>query len=102
MCVSVFVRKLRKTDGQYTWSRQGTNSSRHLIRGQFAIDRYLQHVTGFPVTSIATATRPVEIFALVIAAVAALVSIPGWCTSRVRPGTHRLRLARPTGQATLE
>jgi ABC-type lipoprotein release transport system permease subunit len=55
------------------------------IYGQFVIDSYLKHVTGFPVTSIATATRPIEMFALVIAVVLVLVSLPGWRASRVRP-----------------
>jgi putative ABC transport system permease protein len=62
------------------------------VYGQYAIDRYLQHVTGFPVTSIATAARPVETFALVIAAVLALVSLPGWRASRVHPA---LALSEP-------
>lgn len=62
------------------------------VYGQFAIDRYLQHVTGFPVTSIATAVRPVETFALVIVAVLVLVSLPGWRASRVSPA---LALSEP-------
>jgi putative ABC transport system permease protein len=55
------------------------------VYGQFVIDTYLKHITGFPVTSIATATRPIEMFALVIAAVLVLVSLLGWRASRVRP-----------------
>lgn len=55
------------------------------VYGQFVIDSYLKHITGFPVASIATLARPVELFALVIAAVLLLVSIPGWRASRVRP-----------------
>jgi putative ABC transport system permease protein len=55
------------------------------VYGQFVIDAYLVHVTGFPVVAVATIARPVEIFVLVIAAVLALVSIPGWRASRVRP-----------------
>ncbi len=55
------------------------------VYGQFVIDSYLKHITGFPVASIATWTRPVELLALVIAAVLLLVSIPGWRASRVRP-----------------
>jgi ABC-type lipoprotein release transport system permease subunit len=55
------------------------------VYGQFAIDSYLHHITGFPVTSIATVARPIEIFALVIAAVLILVSLPGWRASRVSP-----------------
>jgi len=55
------------------------------VYGQFVIDSYLKHITGFPVASIATLARPVALFALVIAAVLLLVSIPGWRASRVRP-----------------
>ncbi len=55
------------------------------LYGQFVIDSYLAHITGFPVTGIANATRPIEIFALVTAVVLALVSFPGWSASRVRP-----------------
>jgi putative ABC transport system permease protein len=54
------------------------------VYGQFVIDSYLKHITGFPVTSIATVARPIEIFALVIAVVLVLVSFPGWRASRVR------------------
>jgi putative ABC transport system permease protein len=55
------------------------------VYGQFVIDSYLKHVTGFPVASIATVARPIEMFALVITAVLILVSLPGWRASRVRP-----------------
>ena len=55
------------------------------VYGQFVIDSYLKQITGFPVTGIATATRPIEIFVLVIFAVLVLVSPPGWSASRVRP-----------------
>jgi putative ABC transport system permease protein len=55
------------------------------VYGQFVIDSYLKHITGFPVTSIATVARPIEMFALVIAVVLVLVSFPGWRASRVRP-----------------
>jgi putative ABC transport system permease protein len=55
------------------------------VYGQFVIDSYLKHVTGFPVASIATLTRPIEMFASVIAVVLVLVSFPGWRASRVRP-----------------
>ncbi len=60
------------------------------VYGQFVIDSYLEHITGFPVTGIATATRPVEIFTIVILAVLALVTLPGWSASRVHPtlGLH--------------
>jgi putative ABC transport system permease protein len=53
------------------------------IYGQVVIDGYLKHVTGFPVASIATGQRPIEIFALVTLAVLALVAVPGWAASGV-------------------
>ncbi|MGA9875640.1 MAG: FtsX-like permease family protein [Solirubrobacteraceae bacterium] len=59
------------------------------VYGQLVIDGYLKHVTGFPVASVATGQRPIEIFALVIAAVLAIVSLPGWFASRV-PATLAL------------
>lgn len=55
------------------------------IYGQFVIDNYLGQITGFPVARIATATRPIEILAIVIAAVLALMSLPGWLAARVSP-----------------
>jgi putative ABC transport system permease protein len=55
------------------------------IYGQVIIDAYLKEVTGFPVASLAASFRPLEIFALVIAVVLALVAIPGWFASRVPP-----------------
>lgn len=55
------------------------------IYGQVVIDGYLKHVTGFPVAGAATGQRPVEIFALVIATVLVIVSLPGWLASRVPP-----------------
>jgi putative ABC transport system permease protein len=53
--------------------------------GQFVIDAYLRHVTGFPVTSAGAGARPVEILALVLAAALAAVAVPGWLASRVPP-----------------
>jgi putative ABC transport system permease protein len=55
------------------------------VYGQLIIDGYLKHVTGFPVASLVTAGRPVEIFILVVIVVLALAAIPGWLASRVRP-----------------
>jgi putative ABC transport system permease protein len=55
------------------------------VYGQLIIDSYLKGVTGFPVASLVTAGRPVEIFALVVLIVLALAAIPGWAASRVRP-----------------
>jgi putative ABC transport system permease protein len=55
------------------------------IYGQFIIDAYLRHVTGFPVASVGTSARPVEIFALVLAAALAACAIPTWLASTVPP-----------------
>jgi putative ABC transport system permease protein len=55
------------------------------VAGQLVLDGYLRHVTGFPVARIATGARPVEIFALVLAAAFAIVAVPGWLASRVSP-----------------
>ena len=55
------------------------------VYGQLIIDRYLKHVTGFPVATLVTAARPLEIFALVVIAVLALSAIPGYLASRVPP-----------------
>ncbi len=52
------------------------------IYGQFVIDDYLERITGFPVTRIATAARPIEMFVLVIAVVLVLMSLPGWLAAR--------------------
>ncbi|HEV7937237.1 MAG TPA: FtsX-like permease family protein [Solirubrobacteraceae bacterium] len=59
------------------------------VYGQVVIDGYLKHVTGFPVASVTTGQRPIEIFALVIAAVLLIVSLPGWFASSV-PATLAL------------
>ncbi len=55
------------------------------VYGQLIIDSYLKHVTGFPVASLVTAQRPLEIFLLVVVVVLALAAIPGWLASRVPP-----------------
>ncbi len=55
------------------------------IYGQAIIDGYLAHVTGFPVASPGAGFRPLEIFALVIVVVLAIVAVPGWIASRVSP-----------------
>jgi putative ABC transport system permease protein len=55
------------------------------VYGQLIIDGYLKHVTGFPVASLVTAGRPLEIFLLVVLVVLALAAIPGFLASRVRP-----------------
>jgi putative ABC transport system permease protein len=55
------------------------------VYGQFVIDSYLKQITGFPVARIATATRPIEMLTLVVAAVLVLMSLPGWFAARVSP-----------------
>jgi putative ABC transport system permease protein len=55
------------------------------IYGQLVIDTYLKHITGFPVANLAASGRPLEIMALVIVAVLAIVAVPGWSAARVSP-----------------
>jgi putative ABC transport system permease protein len=55
------------------------------IYGEVLIDRSLAHITGFPVTSLTAGLRPLELFALVMAAVLAIVAIPGQRAARVSP-----------------
>ena len=55
------------------------------VYGQYVIDAYLRHVTGFPVVNPGTSARPVEVFAIVLAAALAAVAVPGWLASRVAP-----------------
>jgi putative ABC transport system permease protein len=55
------------------------------VYGQLIIDRYLEHVTGFPVATLVTAGRPFEIFMLVVISVLVLSAIPGYLASRVAP-----------------
>ncbi len=55
------------------------------IYGQFVMDAYLRHVTGFPVASAGGALRAIEILALVLAATLAIAAVPGWIASRVAP-----------------
>jgi putative ABC transport system permease protein len=56
------------------------------VYGQFVIDRYLRHVTAFPVASATASIRPLEVLALVLGAALVIVAIPGWLASRVPPG----------------
>ncbi len=55
------------------------------VYGQAIIDDYLAHITGFPVASLGASLRPLEIFALVIVVVLAIVAVPSWIASRVSP-----------------
>jgi putative ABC transport system permease protein len=56
------------------------------IYGEFVIDGYLRHVTGFPVAGGTIGRRPLEIFLLVVVSVLLVAIIPGWAASRVPPG----------------
>jgi putative ABC transport system permease protein len=56
------------------------------VYGEFVIDGYLRHVTGFPVAGGAVGRRPLEIFLLVVVSVLLVAVLPGWAASRVRPG----------------
>ena len=55
------------------------------IYGQVVIDRYLETVTGFPVSSTLAGWSTLEIAALVVAAALAVVAVPGWFAARVPP-----------------
>jgi putative ABC transport system permease protein len=55
------------------------------IYGQVIIDRYLKHVTGFPVANLAASARPFEILGLVTAVALAITAVPAWAASRVPP-----------------
>jgi putative ABC transport system permease protein len=52
------------------------------IYGELVIDGYLKRVTGFPVASLATSLRPLEIFLIVLATVLLIALIPGWVASK--------------------
>jgi predicted lysophospholipase L1 biosynthesis ABC-type transport system permease subunit len=56
------------------------------VYGELIIDGFLRHVTGFPLASILTGTRPLEVFVLVLAIAIAIMAVPGWRASRVSPG----------------
>ncbi|HSZ04614.1 MAG TPA: ABC transporter permease [Solirubrobacteraceae bacterium] len=55
------------------------------IYGEVIIDGYLEHVSGFPVASLAASGRPLEIIALVIVVALIVVAIPAWAASRASP-----------------
>ncbi len=55
------------------------------IYGQFVIDAYLRHVTGFPVAGAGASTRPLVVLAVVLAAAFTIVALPAWLASRVSP-----------------
>lgn len=56
------------------------------VYGEFVIDGYLRHVTGFPVAGGTIGRRPLEIFVLVVLSVLLISTLPGWAASRVPPG----------------
>jgi putative ABC transport system permease protein len=56
------------------------------VYGEFVIDGYLRHVTGFPVASGVIGQRPLEIFLIVVLSVLLAAVLPGWAASRVSPG----------------
>jgi putative ABC transport system permease protein len=56
------------------------------VYGEFVIDGYLRHVTGFPVAGGLVGRRPLEIFLLVVLSVLLVAVVPGWVASRVPPG----------------
>ena len=56
------------------------------IYGEVVIDGFLRQVTGFPLASIVTGARPLELFAIVLAATMAIVIGPGWRASRISSG----------------
>jgi putative ABC transport system permease protein len=51
--------------------------------GQVILDAYLKHVTGFPVTTLASGWRPLAIFAVAVAIALGIAVLPGWRASRV-------------------
>jgi putative ABC transport system permease protein len=55
------------------------------VYGQTVIDGYLRNVTGFPVVTLTSGARPLELLALVIAIVLGLVAVPGFLAARVSP-----------------
>ena len=55
------------------------------LYGQVVIDGYLRGVMGFPIVTLTAGPRPLELLALVLAVVLALVSIPGFLAARVAP-----------------
>ena len=55
------------------------------VYGEFVIDGYLRHVTGFPVASGVVGRRPLEIFLIVVLSVLLVAVLPGWAASRVAP-----------------
>jgi putative ABC transport system permease protein len=55
------------------------------VYGQYVIDAYLRHVTGFPVAGAGASGRPFVVLVVVLAAAFAIVAVPAWVASRVSP-----------------
>jgi len=55
------------------------------VYGEFVIDDFLRHVSGFPVAAGTIGRRPLEIFLLVVLSVLLVAVFPGWAASRVPP-----------------
>jgi putative ABC transport system permease protein len=55
------------------------------VYGQYVIDAYLRHVTGFPVAGAGASGRPFVVLVVVLAAAFAIVAVPAWLASRVSP-----------------
>lgn len=55
------------------------------VYGEVLIDHYLRVISGLPVVSLTASARPLQLLALVIAAVLAIVAIPGRRAARVPP-----------------
>ncbi|HTR72277.1 MAG TPA: FtsX-like permease family protein, partial [Solirubrobacteraceae bacterium] len=56
------------------------------LYGQVVIDGFLRQVTGFPLASTLSGARPLQVFALVLAAAFLIMAIPVWMASRISPG----------------
>ena len=56
------------------------------IYGEVIIDGFLRQVTGFPLASVLTGTRPLNVFVLVLGLAIAMMAIPVWRASRVSAG----------------
>jgi putative ABC transport system permease protein len=56
------------------------------LYGQVVIDGFLRQVTGFPLASTLSGARPLQVFALVLAAAFLIMAIPVWLASRISPG----------------
>ena len=55
------------------------------LYGQVIIDGFLRQVTGFPLASTLSGARPLQVFALVLAASLSIMAIPAWLASRISP-----------------